>query len=1147
MTKRLYIGLVLILLSCMAQAAPITVPWECGFEEKEAAEISNWVLNPNTPNAVDQWCVGKAIRSSGKQSLYISTDGGATASHGATPDIVIAYRLIDFPAQTEQKEYDVTFDVRSPSNGQLYVYFDYASSLISGSNNILQYAMSSGSVTNRIPSSVLNNARFVYSQGYSRRQNMAGTNVWRAVSIDAGPGTTYSERLSVKNAQKQFALVFVWINTNHDPEKITTGACIDNVQISSAFAKKPENLKAITQCEDSSITFTWTGGLNGYEVGYRRSGSQTWRRYSQNPQSGTGTTQTFTVGPLEEGRYDFRVRGWKKIDATTSDTTGFVTLNNVLLYCPENSCVNYIDLANADCGFGPSNNTAQTHKRVDYGPDDVLSLHTVNIDPDETDLRTGNKLRLVPENAMASVRLGNWWSPSTNKTHPDNEGEAELTGASVHYSFTVDSAHSSLLLIRYAMVLENPNHSRDDQPAFRITVTDENGEVIGESCGAREFYCPTKEDENMEELMQIEHWTVYPKSEQPGTNKDLGLTGSDIYWKDWTTMGINLMEMDKQTVHIYIESVGCKPGAHYGYGYFTMSCASASIATEQCGSRAEASATAPDGFSCEWYDERDTIAYRDGLIRDPADGHLIVVSRETELKVDPSSDATYVCHLFYSDAPDCGFELKTHLSPRNPHAMFSTQWEPYQCENLIQFIDASTVYEYMPSGEEVNTGIRCDYCDWSIRSITTGEKSQSSNPRVDYYASVDGDSLEVTQIAYMADGECESMICDTIWVPAIATPDSFAVVSICDNQYLEFNDQKITEAGSYVNEKINRFGCDSIIYLDLSVNPTSKITTQDTISDLMLPYEFHGLWQGRDTLISIKENTDVPLTKNYQFKLRNSYDCDSTINIRLTIVPIIDVDVDSVSILCADEGLMTLGYEKRKGDFDSLVVEFDEHALKAGLENVTLVHDPYNNPVVEGETFVVPFPQTVAPDRYRALFRFYQHPVCGEQQVFARPVEIQYASSIIEQKWNDVLVLLNKEYNGGFNFIAYQWFKNGLPIEGATEPFLHEPLDFTAEYNVLLMREDSVTQFSCSMTPVDRSSRQITPFPTYAHSLSKVRVRLGDDATLRCYSALGTLVSTTRLKSGESFYTMPSAVGAYIVQIIHDNGEQESHEVLIVP
>jgi len=395
MLCRLYHIAFILLIGFLPQLAVaqsnIHVPWSCGFEENEPTELSQWVLNTSTPDAVDQWHIGKAIRSEGKQSLYISTDSGQTAGFGTSPNTVMAYRRIKFPEGF--KEYDISFEWRSQGDGKLYVFFDYSATLIddlSNEYNLVRYMSSTSG--NTLPTKVLDKARYVYSSTFDRYSVMSNSKAWMNVAIDAGAGTTYSERVSTKNSKKEFALVFVWVSTNQTPDNVTVGACIDNIQIASAYKKKPTGLSYQTECSDSSITVFWDGGLQGYMVFYRKASTYSWRQITY---QGSLTQPSFTVTGLQDARYDFRIQGWATyVDDNThqqvTDTFASSTINACLLYCPENQCINFADLKNADCTYGPYTDLYTHHQLVDHGPDDVLSLHTVNTDPEAYDLRTNN-------------------------------------------------------------------------------------------------------------------------------------------------------------------------------------------------------------------------------------------------------------------------------------------------------------------------------------------------------------------------------------------------------------------------------------------------------------------------------------------------------------------------------------------------------------------------------------------------------------------------------------------------------------------------------------------------------------------------------------------------------------------------------------
>ena len=1169
--RRFLLTYCLLLATLFAAAQQISIPWTCGFEEDEAAEISQWILNQGTENAVDQWTVGKAVRSERKQSLYISTDNGLTASYGKQGNVVMAYRLINLPQQA--KEYDVSFDYRQPSDkGKLYVFFDYANTLIYGTDEwqLLQYASSSNAST--IPTKVLEKARYVTtsmpSTAASRKQAMANQQGWKNVSIDAGEGTNYSDRFTTNTSKRQLALVFVWVNTNG---KDTTGmgACIDNVQIASATVAKPTNLKAYYQCADSSITIRWNGGLDGYMVGYRKSTAGSWRTYTYTGNTAS-TNHSYKVGGLKDGTYDFRVCGWKKYLANgkwVTDTTGYVSVSNLLLYCPENQCINFADLDNADCTYGTNKDLYEHHSRIDFGWEDMWSIHTVNTDQSAYDIRaydpvTKEQLKIVPDNAMVSVRLGNWRNPSNNAKNPGNVVGQSINGQTIKYSFVVDSANAAILMLRYAMVFSaypTPNHPKDDSPYMRLSVLDEFGNVIDDLCGTQEFYCPAyqtttqeEEDERQQRIIS-ERWHIYKKEDFPVNNTEMGFdSGCDIWWKDWSTMGLNLSQYDGQLLQVVIESQGCTQSAHYGYGYFTLGCASATIETEQCGEMPTATADAPEGFEYQWYAKKDSVLFAQGYLKDPVDGHTIVVSRTAELTVSAGDVETYICHLSYLDAPDCFFELETVLSPRNPKAMHTYSLTSEQCKNLLTLRDSSRVAIYDEQGNYVITSQECDYSQWVVRSLITGEKSSFSGTQFDYVAKSNGDSVVVEHTTYISDGECEDVLFDTIAIPDITSPDSLIYDTICDNYKYTFGNGKYNITGIYYDSLVNQFGCDSVRILHLQVNPTDMQNRVDTICTTNLPYVFEGTYKGEPKRYEFSNYQNYITSDNYVIKLDNQYNCDSVINLELTIIPLLQTEVDYVPVLCSDGGGFSLGYHISQGDYDSLKITFSESAKKAGLHDTAFYHDPYTTPTIPpvDRTVDYYYPKSVLPDVYYMYVRFYQHRTCNYNRVDTIPLDIRYANSIINQKWNDVLALLNEKYNDSHSvFSAYQWYKNGVAIEGETKPYLYAPgeLDFTADYSVLLTRaDDGVTQYSCTFRP-ERKDIDNDSYPTVIPAGNRIKSRTDTEATVVFYTLAGAVYSTTTVQQGSDEFTAPYTPGYYILSVTAKDGKPTRQKILITP
>ena len=81
--KRILLYLVFVLAVGILNAESISLPYLCDFEN--SVENAKWTLNYN-PNLApgtlkNLWHIGAADASEGKNSMYVSSDGGQTVSY----------------------------------------------------------------------------------------------------------------------------------------------------------------------------------------------------------------------------------------------------------------------------------------------------------------------------------------------------------------------------------------------------------------------------------------------------------------------------------------------------------------------------------------------------------------------------------------------------------------------------------------------------------------------------------------------------------------------------------------------------------------------------------------------------------------------------------------------------------------------------------------------------------------------------------------------------------------------------------------------------------------------------------------------------------------------------------------------------------
>lgn len=1083
--KRLLFLHIAILFSILAWSQTPTVatglPYECSFEENE--DLSAWVLNYNTPTAADQWMIGTAVRSEGKRSLYVSADG-FNPNYNKQPNIVAAYLRYKFPdatSPTQIQTFSLSFDwkgVGDPSTARLFVIVcpeEFAFNYPQGNPIYLANVVSenNGRLTN---ATMMECQQIVGTQKY-----VCGSETWQNVTL------TNDINVQAIDSYNPYVIMFLWVNDNTVDSLSKSSIAIDNVQINRADLKKPQNVDVIPHCEDSTLIVNWDsqGGANQFNVEYRRvgSGSASWRHAGTDlrdgasgytvTQDGDGTRHcSFIIPRIVEGTYDVRVCG----SFNGQLRTGWTYQSMVLVYCPENHCINYIDLYNPSviCTTGYNPEAEKGHNPyetigppVDFGPDAEESRHTLHVDPDELDPRTDSMLHTVPTGALAAVRLGNWKSG----------GEAE----SITYDIFVDSTNQGILIVRYAIVFENPpgHDTPGSQPRFMLEILDPNGDPIDATCGAAEF--------------------TYESGVAAGwnTTKD-----NKAAWKDWTVVGVDLRRFHNQTIKVRFTVMDCGWVGHYAYAYFTVDCANAHIETESCGDEASINCKAPDGFSYAWY------------IGDPdAPGNTPIATTQ-EIGVAPDRQE-YTCRLTFVEETRCHFDISTVSAPRFPVPEYKDTIIYDECRSLYKVLKNTSHVMYKLEGSDSHTSEGCEDFYWEFKNLSTGAVTISEAKEPFYLCPTEGDSIEITYTCYIGvDHACDSTRVDTIVARNINSEPTYDHQEYCRSY--KIGDEIFTKDTTIVRRLDNFAGCDSVVTLYLKIWPAPEDTYRhDSICS-----------DGYVSIGGIKYNQPVV---DKEIFLQGQHGCDSVVYLTLTVNERLQASVEPLAYACPDEEQMQLYFDITAGIYDSLRISFSTPEL----------HDTVIYENVTGVT--IPYAANITPGYYKAVFTFYQF-CCGEY-VEERPIDIRYASTIVEQKWNDVLTVLSPKYNGGFEFVSFQWYKNGQPMEGETHSYIYQPLDFDAEYYVVATRSDSVSIASCPIVPVHHEEQ--TPYPTIVQAGQRIPMYMERSATIWYYTVSGQLYSTFEMPQGYASLMTPNDRGAYIIKSIDAEGQTKAQVILV--
>ena len=214
-------------------------------------------------------------------------------------------------------------------------------------------------------------------------------------------------------------------------------------------------------------------------------------------------------------------------------------------------------------------------------------LHKIITAPGWHDIKTCSGLLNVFPGESFSARLGDTMYTANSGTAPC--GRTIYKEAELKYAIAVTSS-SYLFIYRYAVVLQTGGHVPPSsyQPDFKIQITNSSGAVLDSVCG---YYYITA---------QLSGLPV------AGWNRCQNDANGNVYWKDWTTVGMNLSQYLGQTVYVNFKVRGCSYDTHFGYAYISTYCSALQIQTALCQGDSSATLTAPPGFKHYLWSTTDT-------------------------------------------------------------------------------------------------------------------------------------------------------------------------------------------------------------------------------------------------------------------------------------------------------------------------------------------------------------------------------------------------------------------------------------------------------------------------------------------------------------------------------------------------------------
>ena len=333
----------------------------------------------------------------------------------------------------------------------------------------------------------------------------------------------------------------------------------------------------------------------------------------------------------------------------------------------------------------------------------------------------------------------------------------------------------------------------------------------------------------------------------------------------------------------------------------------------------------------------------------------------------------------------------------------------------------------------------------------------------------------------------------------------------------------------------NTEGCDTTLHLTLNVKPNFHVDVRDTVCP--------------DSIYMLG-NTEITKPGFYTDTLQSISGCDSVVILFLSHKPTTSPLFSSISdMICVGDVSFDLQFAPSGSPGElppsNYKVVFDDKLIAMGFENQSGGMN-----IGDGYLVRVNIPSNVYPNNYKCTV-FISDSIGCASSPFDIIFQVKYPSSVMEQKWDNVIALKNQFYNGGYgDFESYKWFLNGQLLPEQTNSFIYlgeDALKPSDEYVVEITRTDGSIISTCPFNP-SAPRPTLSPYPIVDTSGGVITVTFKTNAPVKANLRL--LTTTGIVLNSVSFNGLSHTIGAptdgtYLIDIRTDNGSSTVLPIVI--
>lgn len=570
----------------------------------------------------------------------------------------------------------------------------------------------------------------------------------------------------------------------------------------------------------------------------------------------------------------------------------------------------------------------------------------------------------------------------------------------------------------------------------------------------------------------------------------------DIFWNDWQTVTISLRDYVNQTLTIRLTAYSCTATIHIGYAYFTINCRGGDLQGIACGDFSTDHFEAPEGFNYRWYRADDPTK--------------TVLSTDQVFNIAPNDPSVYLLDCIDRTKSNCYYTLEANPNPRFPQAKASARVKGEDCMNKVDFTqECSVVRINRQTLDSVKTDELVEEVIWDFGDGSAPLNTLDANVHHDYPP--EGGEYDVKITAKMSGGICSDTYTLHLSLPNLIPADDVQYTHYCEPGE-DYTDTTYATAPT---------GCEQRkLHHHRHHLPFDTLYTDRFCEGGRYFFPGTGRYytQSIDTTVNLK----------------SVYGCDSTIRLSLIVDPKLLVEYPSALEICYDDRVISIPYTVTSGALDSVHVYFSAEAQKYGFEPVYAFG--------RKDQVVIAVPKNARPDRYPVQLDF-------SSERCAMPIQtvemtLMYSASVVMQTGGFIGVQ-NANYNGGYNFTAFDWYKDGVQLNHHASYIPAGPDDFGSTYVIYLTREGETQPLqTCPIVynpyaqDVDLVADGPSVWPTCVSGGAELHL-----APQACtiYTILGTVVAHYPQALETRTIAAPSQAGMYVV--VFDN--KKSSRILV--